>query len=85
MDEKTLRVEDEAGNTFDYEILFTYTSEKFNKSFVVLKEQGDSNEVFAYQYNEEDATGGRLLPVETDEEWDEIEEKLEEYAQEDDE
>ena len=81
MNEKTLRVEDEHGNEFDYEILFTFTSEETQKSYVVYKEQGDSDEVFAAIYTE-DGEGGNLLPIETDEEWDMVEEKLEEFLDE---
>ena len=85
MDERTLKVEDEHGKEYEYEILFTFTSEKTKKSYVIFKEPGDSEEVFASIYNEDAENGGTLLPVETDEEWDEIEERIDEYAQEQDE
>ncbi len=82
MDERTLRVEDDQGKTYDYEILFTFTSERTNKSYVIFKEPGDSEELFAYIYNEADTEGGKLMPVETDEEWDEIEAKIDQYFEE---
>ncbi len=82
MVDRTLRVEDEQGNEFDYEILFTFKSEQTKKSYVIYKEPGDSEEVFAAIYNEEDADGGKLEPIRTDEEWDMIEAKLEEYLDE---
>ncbi len=85
MDERTLRVEDEHGNEYDYEILFTFTSEKTKKSYVIFKEPGDSEEVFASIYNPDDDEGGNLLPVESDEEWDEIEAKIEKYLDENEE
>ena len=84
MNENTLRVEDEHGNEFDYEILFTFTSEDTQKSYVVYKEPGDSDEVFAAIYIE-DGEGGNLLPIETEEEWDMVEEKLEQFLDEHDE
>lgn len=80
MDDKTLRVIDEHGNEIDYEIVFTYTDDSSKKSYVVYKEPGDSDEVFAAIY-EPDGDGGNLLPIETDEEWDMIEEKLDAYLE----
>lgn len=80
MDDKTLRVIDEHGNEIDYEIVFTYTDDATKKSYVVYKEPGDSDEVFAAIY-QADGDGGNLLPIETDEEWDMIEEKLDAYLE----
>ena len=85
MVDKTLRVEDEQGNEYDYEILFTFKSEVTKKSYVIYKEPGDSDEVFAAIYDENDSDGGKLEPVKTEEEWDMIEAKLEEYLDEFDE
>lgn len=86
MSDKTLRIEDEQGEEKDYEILFTFHHEESGKSYVVYKEFGDSEEVFAAIYTEhEGEEGGDLLPIETDEEWDMIEAKLEEYLTETDE
>ncbi len=79
MEERTLRVEDADGNEHDYEILFTFTSEKTKRSYVVFKEPGDSEEIYAYIYDEKDTDGGKLMPIESDEEWDEVEEKIEAY------
>ncbi len=82
MVDRTLRVEDEQGNEFDYEILFTFMSEETKKSYVIYKEPGDSDEVFAAIYDENDTDGGKLEPIRTEEEWDMIEAKLEEYLDE---
>ncbi len=79
MDERTLRVEDAEGKEHDYEILFTFTSEKTKKSYVVFKEPGDSEELYAYIFDENDTEGGKLTPIENDEEWDEVEDKIENY------
>ncbi len=85
MNERTLRVEDPEGNETDYEIIFTYTSERFEKSYVVFKEPGDSEELFVMEYVESSETGGDLRPVESDEEWDEIEAELEAFFDQEDE
>ncbi len=76
MEDKTLRVIDEAGNEKDFEIVLTFKSDETGKSYVVYKEPGDSDEVFAASYDESNEDGGDLKPIESDEEWDMIEEVL---------
>lgn len=85
MNDRTLRVEDAEGNETDYEIVFTYTSETFKKSYVIFKEPGDSDELFGMEYVESSEAGGDLRPIETDEEWDEIEAELEAFLDQEDE
>ena len=82
MEDKTLRVIDEAGNEFDYEIVLTFHSDETNKSYVVYKEPGDSEEVFAASYDETETDGGDLKPIETEAEWDMIEEVLNSFLEE---
>ena len=84
MEDKTLRVIDEQGNEMDYEIVLTFKSDQTGKSYVVYKEPGDSDEVYAASYDETETDGGNLNPIETDEEWDIIEEVLETFQEEDD-
>lgn len=85
MEDKTLRVIDEEGNEQDFEIVLTFKSEKFGKSYVVYKEPGDTDEVHAASYDETETDGGDLRPIETDEEFDLIEEVLDAYLSEDEE
>jgi len=82
MEDKTLRVIDEQGNEVDYEIVLTFKSDQTKKSYVVYKEPGDSDEVYAASYDETETDGGNLNPIETDEEWDIIEEVLDTFQQE---
>lgn len=76
---------DEEGNERLYEILFTFDSEDFNKSYVVLYPAGTSEnddedeevELQAFAYIEDEGGhSGNLEPIETDEEWDMVEEVL---------
>ncbi len=83
MDDKTLRVIDENGNEQDFEIVLTFKSDQTGKSYVVYKEPGDSDEVFAASYDETETDGGDLKPIETDEEFDIIEEVLNTFMEED--
>lgn len=79
--EKNITVVDENGNEQLCEILFTFDSEKFNKSYVlyypVSDNEDDEIEIHASSFvpseNNED---GELSPIETDEEWDMVEEML---------
>lgn len=72
---------DEEGNESLYEILFTFDSDEFNKSYVVLYPAGtideEDVELQAYSYVEDtEGESGQLLPIETDAEWDMVEEVL---------
>lgn len=77
MDTETMTIIDEEGNEVLYEIVLTFKSDETKKSYVIYKLPGDDNdEVFASSYNEENEDGGELKPIESDEEWDMVEEVL---------
>lgn len=73
---------DEEGNEILHEILFTFDSEDFGKSYVLLFPAGmtedEEVELQAFSYTESEDGGfeGELHPIETEEEWDMIEEVL---------
>ena len=85
--ENQLTFIDEQGNEVLCEILFTFNSEEFNKNYVLFypvgSEDEDGNvEVMAASYVEkEDGTCGELHDIETDEEWELIEEMLESFSE----
>lgn len=85
MEENFLTVVDENGNEVLCEILFTFDSDEFNKSYVFYvpletKDEDDEVEVQCSAYiASEDGTVGELLPIESDEEWDMIEEVFNTY------
>lgn len=77
MDTETMTIIDEEGNEVLYEIVLTFKSDETNKSYVIYKLPGEENEeVFASSYNEANKDGGELSPIESDEEWDMVEEVL---------
>lgn len=80
---------DTEGNEELYEILLTFESEEFDKSYVLVHPaaSGDEEvEVFAFTFQEsEGGLEGELGDVETDEEWDMIEEVLGAFVEEDEE
>ena len=70
-EDNTILVVDQSGKEMTMEILFTFDSEQFNKKYVLYFDpQSDEPEVFASSYDDE----GNLGVVESDEEWDMIEE-----------
>lgn len=82
-DHQHITVVDEDGNEQLYEVLFTFESEDFGKSYVLYypigagEDEDESIEIYASAYVEnEDGTEGDLQPIETDEEWEMIEEML---------
>ncbi|HLU23070.1 DUF1292 domain-containing protein [Lederbergia graminis] len=90
--EKHITVVDENGNEELYEILFTFDSEEFNKSYVLYypvgadEDENEEIEIHASAYvQNEDGAEGNLQPIETDEEWDMIEEMLNTFLDEEEE
>jgi uncharacterized protein YrzB (UPF0473 family) len=75
-EDKRLEVMDENGDTQIYEIILTFHSDTLNKSYVIYKEPGDSDEAFAAAFNEDNKNGGQLEAIIEDEEWDMVEEVL---------
>lgn len=71
MESNIMYVTDENGNEQEMEILFTFDSN--NNSYVVFRNiNATDDDVFASRYNEE----GELLPIESEKEWEMIEEVI---------
>lgn len=82
-DERLITVIDEDGNEQLCEVIHTFDSEKFGKSYVLYtlvgaeEDEDGQIEVFASSFIPgEDGGEGELFPIETEEEWDMIEEVL---------
>ncbi|WP_404404034.1 DUF1292 domain-containing protein [Jeotgalibacillus malaysiensis] len=79
--EKQITVIDEQGNEVLCEVLFTFDSDQFQKSYVLYYPIGDTDEeeieihASSFEPNDENSEG-ELKPVESEEEWDLIEEML---------
>lgn len=81
---------DEEGNEELYQILLTFESDEFAKSYVLVYPAGadeeEEVELFAFSYDDPDeGLEGQLNDIETDEEWDMIEEVLGAFVAEDEE
>ena len=73
LDSNTLYVKDENCKEVAMEILFTFANEEMGKQYVVFVDPNDdSGEVFASCYDDE----GNLLPIESESEWEMVEEVL---------
>ncbi|WP_210366943.1 DUF1292 domain-containing protein [Bacillus sp. REN3] len=90
--ENNITVVDENGNEQLCEVLFTFDSDEFGKSYVLYypvgaeEEDEDEIEIHASSFvPTEDGQDGELMPIETDKEWDMIEEMLETFLAEQDE
>lgn len=87
--ENNITVVDEDGNEQLCEVLFTFESEDFGKSYVLYypigaeEDDSDDIEIHASAFiPTEDGEDGELMPIETDEEWDMIEEMLNTFLEE---
>ncbi len=81
--EKQITVIDENGNEQLCEVLFTFDSDEFEKSYVLYfpvgaeEDENEEIEIHASSFVPgENGEDGELQPVETDEEWEMIEEML---------
>ncbi|HAQ56114.1 MAG TPA: hypothetical protein DCR44_01735 [Acholeplasmatales bacterium] len=75
-------VTDETGKEMKCEIIMTFDSEEFGKSYVVYQIDGDeTGEVFAAAYDPEEGEEGHLMQIETDDEWEFVEEVLENFLE----
>ena len=73
LESNSLFVKDENGTEVEMKILFTFEDEERKKKYVVFCDPNvDTEEVYASVYDDE----GNLLPVETEAEWEMIEEVL---------
>ncbi|RFU71629.1 DUF1292 domain-containing protein [Peribacillus saganii] len=83
--ENNITIVDENGNEQLCEVLFTFDSDKFNKSYVLyypISSDDDDEEIEIHASSfvpSEDNQDGELSPIETEEEWDMIEEMLNTY------
>lgn len=84
---------DENGNELLYDVLFTFESEDYDRSYIFIY-QASSNEddevdIEAYALPKDDdpadPQGGELMPIEDDGEWDMVESMLNTFLQENEE
>ncbi|GFZ27327.1 DUF1292 domain-containing protein [Lactobacillus corticis] len=76
-DERKITLVDDQGNEELFEVLFTFQSEDYGKSYVLLypaaADDDDEIEVQAFSYDADedgDVTSSDLHEIESDEEWD---------------
>lgn len=78
LDSNCLYVKDENGQEKKMIILFTFDSKDFDAQYVVFQDPDlDQGDVYASRYDAE----GNLLPIETNEEWDMVEEVINTFAE----
>lgn len=79
-EENYIMAYDEDGNEVKLNILFTFASGEFEKSYVIVYEEQDESdeeiELQAFSYEETSDQDGQLHAIETEEEWDMVEEVL---------
>jgi len=79
-EEELLTLYDEDNNEVLYRKVLEFYNPQFDKNYVILAEEGATDDdeeielIPMINVPNEDGDGGRFLPVETDEEWDMIEE-----------
>lgn len=89
-DDREIILSDDQGNEEVYRVLFTFEAEGYGKSYVLLYSAADEInaevEVQAFSYTPDengDVTSGDLEPIETNDEWDMIQEVLNTFSADD--
>jgi len=81
MDENIIVITDDDGNEVEFEILFTFDNEENGNSYVVYFDPNeDEPKAQASIYTDD----GQLLPIETPDEWELVEEVFQAFIAEDD-
>lgn len=90
-DNQQITLIDEKGNEELYQVLFTFDSEDYGKSYVLLypasEDEDQEVEIQAFSFTPDangDASSGDLFPIEDDKEWDMVEEVLNTFLADDD-
>ena len=78
IDDKQMTIRDDQGNEHLVEILFTYEHDERKKKYVFFYEKDNPEEVIAMEYNDE----GELLEIESEEEYEEVEEVFNTFMEE---
>ena len=78
IDDKQMTIKDDQGNEHLVEILFTYEHDERKKKYVFFYEKDNPEEVIAMEYNDE----GELFEIESDEEYEEVEEVFNTFVEE---
>ncbi len=82
LDSNSLYVTDENGVEKRMVILFTFDSDDYGKQYVVFQDpDGEESEIFASAYTDD----GELVPIDSDEEWDMVQEVINTFAADEDE
>ena len=85
-DKERIIIPDENGEEHLFEVLFTFDVDDTGKSYVAVvpAEQKDAEEVefYAFRYEEKDDEDISLFAIESDEEWEIVEEMLNTLAEE---
>ena len=83
-DDQQITLIDDNGNEELYNVLFTFDSDDYGKSYVLLYPEGiddddDDVQIEAFSFTPDenvDASAGDLFPIEDDDEWNMVEEVL---------
>jgi uncharacterized protein YrzB (UPF0473 family) len=82
-------IPDDNGEEHLFEVLFTFDVDETNESYIAVvpveQSEDEEVEVYAFRYEEKgDEEDLSLFPIESDEEWDMVEEMLHTLAEEED-
>lgn len=90
-EQERIVIPDENGDEHLFEVLFTFDVDSTEKSYMVVAPEGsnsgeeDEVEVHAFRYEEDEQGEITLFPIETDGEWEMVEELLNTFTEDEEE
>jgi uncharacterized protein YrzB (UPF0473 family) len=84
MEEKNFFVKDDQGNEKEFEIILTFESPETKEKYVIYKELGDTDDVMAAIYTETGDGTGNLEDIESEEEFQMVQDVLDAFYDEED-
>ncbi len=75
MFDDVIYITNDEGVEVEFRILFTFKSDDYDKEYVVYFEE-DKDEIYVSSYTQDDKEGGQLNNIESEEEWEMIEEVI---------
>ena len=78
IDDKQITIRDDEGNEHLMEILFTYEHDERGKKYVFMYSKESPEDIIAMEYND----NGELFEIESDEEYEEVEEVFNAFMEE---
>jgi uncharacterized protein YrzB (UPF0473 family) len=79
MNDNRLFIQSEDGTEEEFEIILTFEHPQTHVNYVVYQKTGETEEVYAARYTEKNDISGTLIPIDSEDEYEMIQEVLDSF------